>query len=549
MKHTKGKKFGLMLFIIAAFLTIPIATAYAQNAMKGDPVIVCVSSELILSKERTTSTEDASYGDIIFYLDVQLTTVEHFASSVNATLRFKNSASLAVEQTMNGKKNDPKILRNQTIWNTIKRGIATSAVQPFEIAGFQRLPEKIEVELDVVYRNPNDEEIYSTTLSIIPDLPDTTISILSTSFTNPPDTPKGDDVPISFILKNTGSETGYGLSIDLIVKSIETEVPSGDFPYRNDAGVIELRSSVIWIFFDIAPQEEKLIDYDIPCTGYTNGAMNLGKWKIIRVEVYCYNSPSVILYEDHCYIADPYFEVEEKAQGAGPHAVFAYYLWNSGGNGGNWEGANPRNILLNGYGNVKAGLWRFSQSSSNIPELLNIVLATDDDSWNIPSAYDDIGEFRPHGLAYIEQQLNVENYELYIRGDHTDLYNCGFDIFIMAVGRKGDLAGTRKGNNVVVCKWRTGLPYTDEKWKANIDGLIQHEVSHLFECYDVVDGHPETPCIMAYWTNWGWPISYLYEYMTWGTGRQTNNWCTGTGTFGCQTAFNTYWDRYYTILR
>ncbi len=549
MRHTKGKKIGLMIFIIAAFLAIPIATAYAQDAMKGDPVIKCVSSELILSEEQVTNIEDASYGDIIFYLEIQLKATRHYASNVNATLRFKDRASLAVEQTMTGEKNDPKILLNQANWNSIERGEAKYSLLPFEITGFQRLPEKMEVELDVTYRNPNDEEIYSTTLSIIPDLPDTTISILSTSFTNPPDKPKGDDIPISFILKNTGSETGYGLSIDVIVKSIG--IPNyPTLPYKNDAGIIELRSSVIWIFFDIAPQEEKLVDYDIPCTGYTNGAMNLGKWKIIRVEVYCYNSPSVILYEDHCYIADPYFEVEKKAQGAGPHAVFAYYLWNSGGNGDNWEGANPRNILLNGYGNVKAGLWRFSQSSSNIPELLNIVLATDDGSWNIPSTYHKISELRPHGLAYIEQQLDVENYELYTNDDRTDLYNCGFDIFIMAAGRRGNVAGSRLGNNVVVCKWRPGLPYTDEKWKSNIDGVIQHEVSHIFGCLDVADGHAEISCIMAYWQNWiGWPISYLYEYMTIGTGRQTNNWCTDTGTYGCQTAFTTNWARFYTIWR
>lgn len=77
LRHTKGKKFGLMIFIIAAFLAIPIATAYAQNAMKGDPVIVCVSSELILSEEQVTNIGNTSYGDIIFYLEIQLKATRH----------------------------------------------------------------------------------------------------------------------------------------------------------------------------------------------------------------------------------------------------------------------------------------------------------------------------------------------------------------------------------------------------------------------------------------------------------------------------------------
>ncbi len=319
-----------MIFIIAAFLAIPIATAYAQTAMKGDPVIVCVSSELILSEERTTSIEDASYGDIIFYLDVQLTTVEHFASSVNATLRFKDSANLAVEQTMTGEKNDPEILRDQTNWNTIKRGIATSALLPFTITGFQRLPEKIEFELDVTYRNPNDQGIYSTTLSFFPWIPDTTVEILSIS--NPPNKPKGDSVPISITIKNTGNEYALGLTVNVRVISIGAG-PSAIMPYENTGGSIVLQSSQVVSEDFIAPQSQVTKTYNIPCYGFSNGAMNLGIWKIIRVEAFAYNSPTDIVYENDLIISDPEFSVTAKAKSNGPHALFIYYLWNSGGAG------------------------------------------------------------------------------------------------------------------------------------------------------------------------------------------------------------------------
>lgn len=514
--------------------------------MKGDPVIECVSSELIMSKERTTSAEEASYGDIIFYLDVQLKTVRHFSSSVNATLRFKNRASLAVEQTMTGEENDPVIIRDQTTWNALERGKAKSALLPFTITGFQRLPEKIEFELDVIYTNPNDEEIYATTLSIIPWIPDTTINIVTIS--NPPNKPKGDSVPISITVENTGNYNAYGLAVGVRVKSIGAGT-STSLPYRNAAGSIVLQSAqIVLISLEyIAPHSQRIFNYNIPCHGYSNGAMNLGIWKLIHVEAFAYNSPTDIVYENDPMISDPDFSVTTKAKSAGPHAVFAYYLWNSGGTGDNWAGDNPKNYFINGYGGVYAGLWRFSQPSSNIPVLLNPMIAYDDSTWSIPDGMHNVEELRDNGIDYIESKLGITYW--WRHGFCSYRSNCGFDILLMAAGRRGDVAGLQTWNSVLVCKWRIGLPSGDQ-WKDNIDGTVQHEVSHLFGTVDVVNGHAITACIMVYWTlvipmiPYFIPISYLYEHMSYGIALQTGNWGSSCC---CQTAFNDNWGKYYTI--
>ena len=500
--------------------------------------------KLILSKERTTNNEDASYGNIIFYLDVQLTTVEHFASSVNATLRFKDIENLAVEQTMTGEKNNPKILRDQTAWKSIKRGISTSAELPFEITGFQRLPEKIEFEMDVTCRNPNDEEIYSTTLAIIPGIPQTTISIEYIS--DHPDKPKGDFVPINIRVKNTGSEPAIGLIIDVSVKSIRAGMP-GDYtaPYSNIPGSIVLRAhkELRDVFDYLYPQEEVYVTYNIVCNGYSNGAMNVGIWEITQVEAYTYNSPSV--YSNT--INNPEFSVDSKTQSAGPHALFIYYLWNSGGYSDNWGGDNPKNYFVNGYGDVKAGLWRFSQTSSNIPVLINPIIAWDDSTWSIPATMHDTGDIMADGVNHIKGKLQISSWSKLL--DSSSHKHCGFDIILLAAGRRGNVAGIADRNVALVCKWRTGLPYTTEKWRANIDGLVQHEVSHLFGTKDVPD-HAKVACIMAYWNTvfpfppYFIPISYLYEYMTYGYGVQTNNW---NSSCRCQTDFIAHYDRVYDI--
>ncbi len=528
-----------MVFIMIVFLAIPIVTTSAQNAMKGDPVIICVSSELIRAKERTARTEDASFGDIIFHLDVQLKAVKHFTSTANATLRFKDIASLDVEQTMTGEKNEPKILRNQANWNAIKRGKTQSTVLPFKIAGFQRLPEKMEFELDIAYKNPNDEELYFKTLTLNPLIQSATVDIKS--ITNPPDRSKGDNVPLSITVKNIGTEYAYGLTIKIKVKSIGAGTSTSN-PYVNSNGAIVLLSEKLVSEDMIAPNTQLTFNYNIPCTGYSNGAMNHGTWKIIGVEAYSYNSPSDIISENDPIISDPQYKVTTKTKRNGPHAVFIYYTWNSGGTGDNWAGDNPKDYFVDGYGGCKAGLHCFS-GSYGLSVKINPIIAFDDNTWSIPNGVYDGATIRENGVDHVESKLSISYWWRYISG--VSRRNCGFDIILMASGRRGDVAGTSSHNTILVSKWRYGLPSATEKWRSNIDGLVQHELSHQFGCDDVAQGHAKVNCIMAYWTNWiGYPISFLYEYMNWGAGLQTGWWYFACS---CNSYFDTNWGKFYTV--
>jgi len=123
-------------------------------------------------------------------------------------------------------------------------------------------------------------------------------------------------------------------------------------------------------------------------------------------------------------------------------------------------------------------------------------------------------------MDYVESKLGISYWWRW--GVCSSRENCGFDVILLAAGRRGGSAGVQIFNVAVVAKWRNFLPSATEKWRANIDGVVQHEVSHLFGCKDVVDGHDKCACIMAYWEiPWPFvpfflPISYIYEEMNYG---------------------------------
>jgi len=524
-----------MIFIITAFLAIPISTAFAQVSLHGDPVIEYVSSELLIDEE--TTREMVSSSEIILYLDVELKAVKNKAIAVNATLSFEDRECLVDNQLLINKKCNPRIMVEQTTWNTIMFRESKEAEKAFAITGLTHLPEKITFKLEIEYINPHDGESYTTTETFTTLSLDTTIEI--TNWSNPPDRPKGDDIPISLSVKNTGSEYAYGICIETKLKSIKAGTLYD--PYENSAGAIILHTAVYAITDIIAPGTTINFNYDIPCVGYSNGAMNLGTWELIELKAYTYNSlPDTLVSSD---FSDPQFDVITKSKNNGPHAFFIYYLWNSGGEGDNWGGDNPRNYFENGYGSCKAGLHCFSDPDSNIPVLLNPVIAYDDDSWSIPSGYHNDGEIRDHGKDYVESQLNINYWWSF--GNVVYRKNCGFDIILMLAGRRGNAAGTVSRNLPVIFKYRIFLP-SDDRWKSNIDGVVMHEISHVFRCIDVVHGHPKIPCIMTYWQTWtGYLISYIYEYISfWGEGRQVDGWNTGCC---CQTHFNDNWDNYYRV--
>ena len=107
----------------------------------------------------------------------------------------------------------------------------------------------------------------------------------------------------------------------------------------------------------------------------------------------------------------------------------------------------------------------------------------------------------------------------------------------MSPGRKSaDYAGKAARNWAIACKGAVAI--STLWWKRNIDGLVQHEISHLFGCQDYTTGHPKDHgCIMFY--NWWW--NCIYE-ICWNAVCyiQTPFWCSD-----CQAYFDSNWDKFY----
>jgi len=76
--------------------------------------------------------------------------------------------------------------------------------------------------------------------------------------------------------------------------------------------------------------------------------------------------------------------------------------------------------------------------------------------------------------------------------------------------------------------------------KKNIDGVAQHEVSHLFKCEDYAD-HSGTKCIMYYNQTWPW-VDYLHEVSILPWAQQYPYWCTE-----CQAKFDVNWNRFSAV--
>ncbi|MFW9922083.1 MAG: hypothetical protein ACFFDW_02215 [Candidatus Thorarchaeota archaeon] len=541
MKERKKerKRIGVVILVVVLFIGLPIVTVSAHLSLQGDPMIECVSSKLVFAQDTTLEGENSSLAALVLFLEVQLSAVYLPASAVNATVSFADKQSLTAKQSLTGIKNDPIIVRNYTSWNTISKGEVKSAARPFALKGFQQFPEQIAFNLETIYLNSFDRTSYTRTETLLVVVPSTTIDIISVS--NPPDKPKGDNIPLSITVKNTGTQNAYGMTIIVKAKSIYAGTLTD--PYRNAAGTIILSKTTIFLSpLYIAPQQQAVFDFTLTCTGYSNGAMNIGIWKIIQIEAAASNTPLDTIYENDPIISDPNFSVTTKAKTNGPHAVFIYYLWNAWGTGDNWEGDNPRNYFVNGYGDAFAGLWRFSDPNSNIPVLINPMIAYDDNSWSIPDTMDNTDDMIINGKDYIENQLGISTW--FAAKGQSNRRNCGFDLLLMAAGKFGDVAGKAIQNMAIACKWRAGLP--ENKWKHNIDGTVQHEIAHLYGCKDVDTGHDQVACIMAYWTNWaGWTTTYIHEDIIWGSGLQSGLWNTSCS---CQTIFDTSWDDYYTIV-
>ncbi len=541
----RKKKMKFLVFIVIVFFMLPVSAVLADNAQKGDPGIEFVSAVLRIPEEMKNLSENITITDPIYFLDVALKATEHSAEYINGTISFKeNLQDLAIVSGIRVN-NNLTITEDFAVWSNMQTAEVKNAANPFVIIGLSHRPEKITFILELQSVNSYDNEVYSETLEFTILTSQTTIDI--TSISNPNDYYKGYKVPVTIYVKNTGSyDTSGYLEVRVSIKSTK----AGTYlltPYENDDGAVIL-TDVKTFGITIAPQQTKSVYFQIDYSDYSNGAMNIGEWKICQVLVDAGNAIDIVDESQpdfNQHISDPYFRVHVRTEGMQPHPVFIYYIWNSGGTGGNWGGINPKNYFINGWGSVKAGLWRFQTYDSNIPVALKMILCYDDSSWSIPSDLTDANDMFDHGTAYAGEQLNLVD-SIWDDTNWCSKWNCGFDILLMAAGRSaGSSGGLAVHSRAIACK--SGPSTSNTHWKVNIDGVVQHCIAHIYECEDYPD-HPYQFCVMCYSENWPW-FDHVHETSALPWARQSNVFCTRSGVHYCQHHFNERWDQFYTVVQ
>ena len=128
--------------------------------------------------------------------------------------------------------------------------------------------------------------------------------------------------------------------------------------------------------------------------------------------------------------------------------------------------------------------------------------------------------------------------------------NCGFDILLLVASRNADYMGTRFDNVATICK--SGASTSELYWKRNIDGVVQHEIAHIFRCEDWSSSgtaHPKLKCVMVYGTTW--PPQYWFDYLhevslvPWANAQ--NSWCDSTDAHCCKGHFEANWYDFYDV--
>lgn len=541
----RKKKIVLLVFFVTVFFMLPVSSILADISLRGNPGIEYVSAVLRIPEEMKNLSENTTITDPIYFLDIALKTTKHSAKYINGTLSFKeNLQDLSI---VNGIRvnNNLTITKDFTVWSNMQVAEVKNAANPFVIVGLSHRPEKISFILELQSVNSYDDKAYSETLEFTILTSQTTIDI--TSISNPADYYKGYKVPVTVYVKNTGSyDTSGYLEVRVSIKSTKAGTYLST-PFENDDGAVIL-TDVKTFSVTIAPQQTKSVYFQIDYSDYSIGAMNIGEWKICQVLVDAGNAIDVVD-ESHPdfaqHISDPYFRIHVRTESMQPHPVFIYYLWNSGGTGDNWGGTNPKNYFINGWGTVKAGLWRFQTYDSNIPVALKMILCYDDSSWSIPSDLSDSRPIFDHGREYAGDQLNLVD-SIWDDTNFCSKWNCGFDILLMAASRDVSYSGGLAVYcRAIACKSGPSTP--GAAWQVNIDGVVQHCIAHIYECEDYPD-HPKKFCVMCYSASWPW-FDYIHEISALPWAKQSNVFCTAIGDHYCQHHFNEEWDRFYTVVQ
>lgn len=415
---------------------------------------------------------------------------------------------------------------------------AKKGILPFVITGLKKIPEKLTFKLSLQSLNPKDGKIYSETMTFDLLTFQTTLQVI---WAADPTNEYKSYKPSSIVqVKNTGQYIAMGIAIILHCTSVHAE--GINYPYQNVNGAITLVDIEEFYLTMINPGETKTFEVNIDCVGYSNGALNVGIWELTKVSALAGNADLVDYQSGHTFQIYP-----RTSQSSGPHPIFIYYLWNQGGAGETWE-ENPRNYFANGGGVVKAGLHMFRTENNNNPSIdFAMIIAYDDSTWNIPAGIVDSNTLDDLGTEYFATQVNGKR-TWWTGVNKISIYNCGFDILLMAAGRRDadGASGVAMTSRCIVKK--SGKSTISAYWYANIDGVVQHEISHLFGCLDCVDGHPVVSCIMAYgagWPPWRW-FDGLHEYvLAFYNPLVTKYWCSSTSPYGCTAKFDANWARFY----
>ncbi len=521
--------------MIAIFAIMPITSMIAEAVKMGDPTIEYVSSKLRVPEEMQKISDVETAMDTVYCLDVELQATKRTAEYVNGTIEFNEDISQYGKNDYYTPNKNVNISRNTVIWEDLVVKEAKKGTLPFVITGLKRIPEKLTFKLSL---NPIDGKIYSETVTFDFLTFQTTLRVI---WASDPTNEYKSHKPSSFVqVKNTGQYIAIGIAIILYSTSVQAEGTT--YAYRNDNGAITLVDIEEFYTTMINPGETKTFEVNIDCVGYSNGALNVGTWRLTKVSVLAGNADLVDYQTGHTFQICP-----RTSQSSGPHPIFIYYLWNQGGDGETWE-ENPRNYFEYGSWIVKAGLHRFRTENNGNPSIdFAMIIAYDDSTWNIPTGIVDSGTLDNLGREHFATQVNAQR-TWWTPSNKISIYNCGFDILLMAAGRR-DAAGESGVAMASRCIVKKSGPSTfSVNWPSNIDGLVQHEISHLFDCLDRVDGHPLTSCIMVYgagWPPWKW-YDHLHEFV-FGVFNPfaTKYWCSSTGPNGCTAKFDANWARFY----
>ncbi len=151
----KGKKIGLMIFMLAIFALIPVTSVIAEAVKMGDPTIEYVSSRLRVPEEMQKLSVNDTVTDAVFYLDVELQATRRMATNVNGTLSFKDNLcdyGMANGHQLN---RNLSITKDFGVWADMNPKESKTTSTPFVIKGLNSMPEKITLVLELTSINPN----------------------------------------------------------------------------------------------------------------------------------------------------------------------------------------------------------------------------------------------------------------------------------------------------------------------------------------------------------------------------------------------------------